>query len=231
MVGQVPVELRHERKFLTTRLSAQQVVLFLKLNSFGFRETFAARFVNSIYFDSYDLRNAKDNIDGLAERTKIRIRWYGDLKARIRRPVLEFKHKWGLAGYKARFPIAEFEFGQRVIRDLLDDALKNSELPRAVAETLHAVHPTLICRYRRRYFDALGCAVRATVDEKLTYQSPGGLSTVSSYCSTDNRGVILELKYDPDLEDLVQGVTNQFPFRLSRSSKYLMGLQRLRGAY
>ena len=212
-------------------MSAQQIVLFLTLNHYGFRESFPARFVNSIYFDSHDLRFAKDNIEGLAERTKIRIRWYGENQNRMQQPVLEFKHKRGLAGYKVRHSMVDFGVGGEGLGEVLPVAIKDSNLPVGVAEIIHTVNPTLICRYRRRYFETVGLAVRATVDEKLYYRPVGRSSEMLDRGINDFFSVILELKYDPDLEDLVKEITNEIPIRLSKSSKYLMGLGRLRGAY
>ena len=49
------------------------------LISWMFKEPYPARIVNSIYFDTPNLRDVWDNINGYGLRKKIRVRWYNDL--------------------------------------------------------------------------------------------------------------------------------------------------------
>ena len=44
-----------------------------------FREIHNERIVNSIYFDTDELKNVWDNINGFSDRSKLRLRWYNKL--------------------------------------------------------------------------------------------------------------------------------------------------------
>ena len=44
-----------------------------------FKEKFSPRLVNSIYFDTPVYHDVWDNINGFANRKKIRIRWYNKI--------------------------------------------------------------------------------------------------------------------------------------------------------
>ena len=61
-------------------------------SKFYFKDIFNSRIVNSIYFDDVNLSSINENLDGISEKTKIRIRWYGDSKI-IKNPILEIKKK------------------------------------------------------------------------------------------------------------------------------------------
>ena len=43
----------------------------------------------------------------------------------------------------------------------------------------------------------------------------------------NDENVILELKYNIDADDDVNRITEHFPFRLTKSSKYISGLEKI----
>ena len=45
--------------------------------------------------------------------------------------------------------------------------------------------------------------------------------------SSDRNSTILELKYTKPQDEFVDNVTNHFPFRITRSSKYAQGIEKL----
>ena len=45
---------------------------------FFFKEQYQNRKVNSIYFDDLNYSSIKQNLDGVSDKKKYRIRWYGD---------------------------------------------------------------------------------------------------------------------------------------------------------
>ena len=55
------------------------------------------RKISNIYLDTIDLKNYKDNINGVKRRTKHRIRWYDD---NAQNPLLEYKNKDDKLGWK-----------------------------------------------------------------------------------------------------------------------------------
>ena len=84
---------RFERIFIIPERFAHSIEEVIKSNSAFMRKIFYPRFVNNIYFDDPSFRFYFENIDGVAERMKMRIRWYGNLTGRIKKPVLELKQK------------------------------------------------------------------------------------------------------------------------------------------
>ena len=99
---------RYERKFFITELSQYEVECIVKIHPAIFSEIHHKRFVNNIYFDSYNLKNFRENIEGATDRIKIRIRWYGDLFGYIKKPVLEIKIKKEFLNKKISIPIKPF---------------------------------------------------------------------------------------------------------------------------
>ena len=89
---------RYERKFIIQHSSMKKLINDIKLHPASLKEIFFKRKINNIYFDNYDLDFFKSNIQGNSERSKIRLRWYGD-KNTIK-PNLEIKIKKGLVGKK-----------------------------------------------------------------------------------------------------------------------------------
>src|SRR5579872_1124802 len=123
------IQHRHERKFLVPRPSWDSVEFRIRLNPGVFSSIFHPRAVNNIYLDSPALRFYFMNTEGAAERTKVRIRWYGDLFGALSRPVLEFKIKHGLAGEKESFPLKPFLLDENFNATALDQVIQKSELP------------------------------------------------------------------------------------------------------
>ena len=48
---------------------------------------------------------------------------------------------------------------------------------------------------------------------------------------SDNRSIILEIKYNLDDDKIIDKITNSFPFRLTKNSKYITGVSRLYDEY
>ena len=69
-------------------MDAHQVRALVKLHPSMFYEPYPPRYVNNLYLDTEDMENYLDNVSGVAERRKVRIRWYGDLFGDIGRPML-----------------------------------------------------------------------------------------------------------------------------------------------
>ena len=86
---------RYERKFFIDNLTIEKIESIVRLNSFVFSEIYSSRYINNIYFDTYSFSNYFDNVDGLSDRFKVRIRWYGELFGIINEPKLEIKLKKG----------------------------------------------------------------------------------------------------------------------------------------
>ncbi len=218
---------RYERKFLVEELDPHEVESVVRLHPALFREVYPPRQVNNIYLDSFDARNYTDNVDGLRDRVKVRIRWYGDLFGSIDRPVLELKRKRGLLGRKEVHPLATFSLEPGFDLGVLARALASSELPSAISEEARCLRPLLLNRYRRKYFRSADCRVRLTLDTDRVFYRIGAWNNTFQFSFRDSRTSIVELKHSPDRMERAIEIAARLPFRLTKSSKYVQGLDLL----
>ncbi len=218
---------RYERKFVVSELSVHEIEMLVKLHPAMFFKAYPPRFVNNVYFDSPGLHNYGDNIDGVAERVKCRVRWYGDLFGAVRKPVLEFKIKQGLVGTKQSYVLAPFFTDPSSIVSGLADAIDRSTLPKALKHQLTSATPTLLNRYWRQYYQSSDRGYRITLDSRMEFYRIGKRESKFLQCFRDDANTIVELKYDRDKCDQAESVANHFPFRMTKNSKYVNGLDGL----
>lgn len=214
--------MRYERKFECRPYGLGDVLHELSVHPSHFREIYHERVINNIYWDTPTLDFLRANLDGVARRAKIRIRWYGELFGEAPRPTLEFKRKNGLVGTKDQYRMPALSFPRQVDPDLLRAFAASGGAGEAHGFELLALEPALVNRYRRRYFLSADRSVRVTLDWDMSYWRilPGGAVRGER---TDAADIVLEVKYDRLLRD-IDRLTNVFPFRLSRFSKYVMGM-------
>ena len=67
---------RIEKKFVLGKHKEDNLEKILITN--GFKKYYFPRQINSLYLDTLNYDYAKDNINGVNERKKIRFRWYND---------------------------------------------------------------------------------------------------------------------------------------------------------
>lgn len=220
-------ELRHERKFLITGYSTKDVEQIIKLHPACFSEIYHQRIVNNIYFDTLGFNNYYDNVEGERDRLKVRIRWYGDLLGEIKKPVLEFKIKKGLLGKKESYPLLPFELNNTFSKAQIKHSLSSENTPIYIRDLINSLKPTLLNSYSRKYFLSSDGQFRITIDSKLAYYRINYGNTTFLNNLIDNTTVVLELKYDSSLEIKAKQIGDHFPFALTKSSKYLQGIERI----
>jgi hypothetical protein len=219
--------LRYERKFVVTELTRHEVEAVIKLHSTMFVEIYHPRYVNNLYLDTWNLGDYFANIDGVKDRSKVRIRWYGNLFGAIDEPALELKVKNGSVGRKERFPLTPFSVDERLQLDTILDVFRRSEIPGALGLDLASLQLSLLNRYRRRYFQSVDRRCRITVDSELTFYQVGGHSNSFLHKSVDQINTVVELKYSPGEDEYVRQIASLFPFRMTKSSKYVDGVGKL----
>jgi len=220
-----PADLRYERKFLPAALSPAEVLACVRRHPALFREAYPERPVNNLYFDTPGLRHYFDHVNGTVCREKIRVRWYGAFHGRVDRPQLEFKYRRGLLGGKSTHPLPAFTVNGGFRRADLVALWK--DLPEAIRLQVGGVEPVLANRYRRRYFVSADRHFRITLDWALETYDARATTHAPSSAHEDGPQLILELKYDAAYAPEADRVANAFPFRLTRCSKYVLGLDRL----
>lgn len=220
---------RYERKFLVPLPTPVAVEPVIRHNPALFSPIYHLRTVNNIYLDSPALRLYFLNVDGATERTKVRIRWYGERLGEVAKPVLEFKQKQGLLGTKDSFPLKGFKVDTNFDAKILRRAVADSELPPPVRELLHGLEPALLNCYRRRYYRSADRRYRLTWDVDLDfYRLRAGHNALlgrAAPCPVQ----VLELKYDRQHAADAQAIADALPFRLTKMSKYVYGIDSLDG--
>ena len=219
---------RFERKFVTNMMDHKGLELLVKTHPAMFTEIFWERQVNNIYFDTPALTYFFDNVVGKSQRRKVRIRWYGETNGLVEKPVLEFKVKSGMLGKKASFDLIPFNHNEIARLDFLEDIFRRSKIPDNILEELKGLKPSLLNRYRRRYYRSADHNYRFTIDYDLRYFDFSGVSIAMGIGKKDLHNTILELKYDQAHDDEAMEVTQHLPMRLSKSSKYVNGIDIVR---
>ncbi len=220
---------RYERKFLVPPRWHCAVERGIRLNPALFSTLYPPRTVNNIYLDSPALRLYFLNLDGAAERSKVRIRWYGERLGELPRPVLEFKIKHGLLGTKESFPLEPFCLDNLFNRKVMARVLSSSELPTNVRQLLVGLEPSLLNCYRRRYYQSADRRYRLTWDTRLEFfrlhRGHNSLLGKAPPCPLQ----VVELKYDQAHAAGAEEVAKALPFRVTRLSKYVFGVECLNG--
>ena len=214
---------RFERKFAVEGMDRRTIETVVRQNPVLFQPAYHPRWINNIYFDTPDLQYLSDNLAGLAARCKVRIRWYGGMLP-VSRPTLEFKIKQGMAGWKQLFSM-----GRVALDEVLDprrwrthvDAIPLSDGLRFL---MTGLRPTLYNRYQRSYFESACHSFRCTVDSDIQYTRPASLQCNRAFFQADPLNIV-EVKYALDDDERAACVTGAFPFRLSRNSKYVRGVE------
>ena len=222
---------RYERKFIINYFHEYNIYNFLKFSNYQFYEVYDPRYVNNIYFDTYSLKYYRENISGIANRKKIRIRWSGnDIESKTDK-VLEIKIKNGYVGDKINFKLGKLNLKKIIKQKAIKKNLEVLGLPQDICSIFSFIDPKLINQYKRSEFLSKNGKIRITIDNKIKY------TPVSAYLNENNKKFIksfdyvMEVKYPVKNDFNVRDVTNIFPQRLSRNSKYVNGIDLLKEKY
>ena len=191
-------------KYVFPQYMYDSLIVRIMNQSLLFREIYYERQVNNVYFDTSELGNFLDAVNGTPNRSKTRVRWYGELKSVIN-PKLEYKYKRGFAGEKT---ISDFhDFGITNIAELVVDNLA----------------PTLVNTYKRRYFATPDELLRVTIDRDLRYYRTEQM-VIGTEFGAQSQNVVLELKFERD--DLIESSERfqSFGWRICQNSKYVNGV-------
>ncbi len=208
--------MRYERKYRIEGLSPTLILQGLRMHPAGFRLLHPERQVNNVYFDTPGFSTYKDNVEGLAERRKYRVRWYGSETLNIEEPVLEIKFRNNEVGDKKNYQLEAFSFLE--IKKLVTQV--NNLCP----ETGKALRPTLFNSYQRLYLATPNKEFRITLDWNLRFAPMMPEAFISKHHFNENNTCILELKYNESLDAAADRITQYLPYRRSKNSKYVSGI-------
>ena len=207
---------RFERKWIYRSGDYLALINSLIRSNFFFTIQYPKRRVNSIYFDSSNYSSIRQNLDGVSNKKKIRVRWYGE-ENKLIKPLLEVKSKKGSETKKESNKMKE-------LNDLKFLDLKNLETIKNVInikiKPKKIIYPVLSTHYDRQYFISSNGKIRATVDYNLKSiflknQSQLDIKKNFSFAT------ILEFKYATKLDKYVRQNLKEITLRLSKNSKFV----------
>lgn len=216
--------LRYELKLTCDPHRVAQARSWIGLHPAGFAVAYPPRCVNSLYLDTPHLSSFDENLAGVSERQKLRLRWYGE-DVRAVEPVLELKQKRDLLGRKKQVQLSCKLDLTRSWQEILR-AVRACVGPgwRVLLQT--ADQPTLFNRYQREYYATPDGALRATLDYACAaYDQRLSLRPNLRVPLPIADRVVIELKAAPEHAERLQEAAAQFPVLRTRNSKYAGSLQ------
>jgi SPX domain protein involved in polyphosphate accumulation len=207
--------MRYERKYKVSDLHHHVILQNIRMHPAGLRQIYPDRQINNIYFDSTGLQCYHDNVDGVAERKKFRVRWYGDDVREIENPNLEIKYRINEVGSKKIFPVSDFELFN--LKEITSEVSQ-------ILDKKYQLSPILLNSYNRSYYGTPDKKFRITVDRNLRYFSFLSSNRFIRY-TTQEHAVVMEIKYEMEDDIYTERVTQHFPLRQTKSSKYVTGVQ------
>ena len=84
------------------------------------------------------------------------------------------------------------------------------------------VEPVVMIRYLRTYLVSYDEGVRITIDRNLQYRGVNNFQ-VDPFPVYDE-AIILEVKYDQDIEEEIQDILQSIKYRLTKNSKFVSGM-------
>ena len=162
-------EYRLEKKFVIEENNVVNFKAYLATNFF--KKTYPDREVNSIYVDTINLDDLRDNINGVKTRTKHRFRWY---EKKLNTVQFEQKNKSHFYGWKNKCLVGSFPDEKDLIKNINN---KNIYKNIIFLNKFNFI-PILKTSYKRSYWISKNNKIRATLDRNLI--------TSSVQCSKNN---------------------------------------------
>ena len=198
---------RYEMKYVLRQDEWQKLQQVLLEHPASFQTAFPDRIVNNIYLDTNELETCNDNLAGISDRKKFRIRWYGE-KEDFDNAVLEIKIKNNALGRKEFVKI-----------DWNGEKLSNQ---------IHKNHgglvPVLQNQYLRSYYINWEENFRLTVDRRIKYKPTNHYFSADYSDAFNDEHIIVELKFKAEDFALHKEISHYLPFRPTKHSKYVTGI-------
>ena len=214
-------DLRHELKFVAGEESYAELLMALRLDRSGVRTLHPPRVVQSLYLDTHAGRALQENLAGLSERKKLRLRWYGADATRVR-GTLEKKCRENSLGWKESVRLPG-EFAVRGVERRAFVAALARPLDPAWKDELGPLGPVQWVRYRREYLATADRRVRLTIDRGLAFFDQRLRARLDdSAPSAPPRVLVLELKCEPAQLERARELAANLPIQLGRCSKFVL---------
>ena len=217
---------RLERKW--TYINVNNLILYNALlrSNFYFSVHYPKRKINSLYFDDLKYSSINENLDGISQKKKYRIRWYGS-KNKLNNPIFEIKSKKNYESFKRLTNLKKlnnlFIFKHEnlnFVKEFLNNQYRFNKI----------IYPVLTTHYDREYLISNNGLIRATLDyniQSVFLKENNDLNINRNYYSN----TILEIKYDVNLDKYVRENLKNISSRLSKNSKFVTSALTISSSY
>jgi|TARA_B110001452_G_scaffold80756_1_gene66057 SPX domain protein involved in polyphosphate accumulation len=204
--------LRIEKKFVFGKYKKDLVEKLLLINNFS--KIYPDREISSIYLDTLNFDFARDNINGINERKKIRIRWYNNDLKKI---YLEEKNKKNFHVWKNILKMNIPPNKKNLIHNLKSLFFNHYN----VGKNINNFNYNFILKtnYKRNYWLSNNGKIRATIDTDINTCPVENMTKIIDLPET-----ILEFKFAPNSEIFFREFLSQKGLNI-RSKKYSKYLQ------
>ncbi|MDF2788339.1 MAG: molecular chaperone [Neobacillus sp.] len=177
--------------------------------------------IRSVYFDNYDNKVLSQKKEGLLDRDKFRVRLYDynmdylNLEKKSKRDNLTFKQKCRLTPEEyEQIRLGDIEWMENDTRPLIKDLY--------VQMKLYQLKPMTVVDYEREVFIYEYGNVRVTFDGciKTSFRNNDLLNPDLAMVETTPNVVVLEVKFDEYLPDIIKQLLQVIDRRKSGYSKY-----------
>tara|TARA_B100000575_G_C23103468_1_gene636748 strand:- start:56 stop:730 length:675 start_codon:yes stop_codon:yes gene_type:complete len=212
-------KLRNEKKFVLNNLKLNNFLSWLNVKTL-MRKKFLNRTVNSLYIDDLENNSVKDNLIGIAYRSKRRFRWYSENNI-FSDVVFEEKIKEGKLGYKNKLKLHHPIDADTQIQKLVDRYISELEEKKYILKKYYV--PTLYISYERSYYEDANGA-RVTIDRNIYFSQVKHFSKLKNLKKYSYNNIIAEVKYSEDNTDFIDNSLKYLQLLPQRHSKYLTGM-------
>ena len=219
--------MRFERKFIIPYEKKNLLDYFLKIHPLNIQKLFDDRVINNIYLDDLNFNFFKDNIDGISDRIKIRVRWYGKTFGEVKNPKLEFKIKQNTLGEKKFYKMDNFFFNEKIGIDekILIKKIQSKFIKSYI--NVNFIKPKILNVYNRNYFVTNDQHFRITLDSFPDYYDLEKNKNYLRKVSHFKKYNVLEIKYNEKYNKYFQFFIKYLPLRLDKNSKYVFGVNKI----
>ena len=134
----------------------------------------------------------------------------------LKKPKLEIKHRRNNVGAKTIYNVDTFSF---------DNLKPISKQVNKLSGTFAFLQPALQNSYKRAYFGTKDKKFRITLDWNLSYSSLMTCRRLRKQQQFEHNVFILEVKYEQEIEEEADRISQFFPFRSTKNSKYVSGIE------
>jgi hypothetical protein len=221
-----PPARRRERKYPLSEDELREFRWWHRSQGRAFARAYPTRTVNNIYFDRPDWASYDDNMSGVSDRTKCRLRWYGETDG-AKEATFEVKHRRNAVGHKLqqRIPMEALRLSSLPLTRLCGRlrVVLPAELRMPLEQSLR---PVLYNRFCREYYEAPD-GVRMTVDTDMAFAPLVSRPLPTLRPIRSGTAGVVEFKYSLDRQSEAIEALRRFPFRATRFSKYVVGVDHL----